>query len=420
MNITEKILASHAGLPEVSPGDMINVSVDIALCNDISGPIAIREFERIGTKKVFDQTKIYLVADHHNPCKDIQSAEQTKILREFAREYDLSNYFEAGRMGIEHCLLPELGCIKPGQIIIGADSHTCTYGALGAFATGVGSTDLAAVMATGVIWLKVPESIKYVYHGRLQPWVAGKDLILSTIGYLGTDGAQYETIEFVDQTEQKLSVESRLCIANMAIEAGAKNGIFEPDAEILNYLGINSHKVGELLRSDPGAAYRRLIDYDVSVIEPQVACPPSPSNVCSVREVGRIRIDQVVLGCCTNGRIEDLRVAAKLLKGHKVHPSVRMIIIPGTQRVFLQAVKEGLVEMFIEAGAVFSTPTCGPCLGGHMGVLASNEVAVSTTNRNFIGRMGHAKSSVYLTGPAVAAASAVVGIIAHPEDIYHG
>lgn len=420
MTITEKILARHAARAEVRPGELINVRVDLALGNDISGPLAIEEFRKIGVDRVFDPDKVYLVPDHLQPARDIQSAEQARILRDFATAYGIRHFFEVGRMGIEHCLLPEQGCIRPGDLVIGGDSHTCTYGALGAFATGVGSTDLAAVMATGEIWLRVPESIKCVYTGKLPPWVTGKDLILATIGDLGTDGACYAALEFIDATATGLSIDSRFTMANMAVEAGAKNGIFGPDGTTRDYLGRGKETPDAWPASDPDALYREVRLYDVSRLDPQVACPSSPGKVCPVQEVGEVQIDQVVIGACTNGRMEDLRLAAALLRGRQVHPRVRAIVIPGTQRILRQAMEEGLIQVFIDAGAAVSTPTCGPCLGGHMGILAAGEVALATTNRNFVGRMGHPRSQVYLAGPAVAAASAVAGRIIHPEEVAYG
>ncbi|QGP91479.1 2,3-dimethylmalate dehydratase large subunit [Neomoorella glycerini] len=417
MTITEKILAAHAGLEHVEPGQLINAKVDLALGNDITAPLAIQEFKKLGLKKVFDPERVVLVPDHFTPAKDIKSAEQAKILRDFAREQGLTNYFEIGRMGIEHCLLPEAGLVGPGDLVIGADSHTCTYGALGAFATGVGSTDLAAAMATGELWFKVPETILFRYHGRLQPWVGGKDLILSTIGRIGVDGARYMAMEFTGEAIRELSMDGRFTMANMAIEAGGKNGIFAVDAKTVEYIQGRLKRDYHIYQSDPDARYAREIDIDAGKIEPQVALPHLPENARSVKEIGEIKIDQVVIGSCTNGRLEDLRVAAQILKGQKVHPEVRLIIIPGTQKIYAEALEEGLIATFIEAGAAVSTPTCGPCLGGHMGILAKGERALATTNRNFVGRMGHPESEVYLAGPAVAAASAVKGRIAAPEEV---
>ncbi|OIQ60086.1 2,3-dimethylmalate dehydratase large subunit [Moorella thermoacetica] len=417
MTITEKILAAHAGLDHVEPGQLINARVDLALGNDITAPLAIQEFKKLGMKKVFDPERVVLVPDHFTPAKDIKSADQAKVLREFAREQGLTNYFEIGRMGIEHCLLPEAGLVGPGDLVIGADSHTCTYGALGAFATGVGSTDLAAAMATGECWFKVPETILFRYHGKLQPWVGGKDLILYTIGRVGVDGARYMAMEFTGETIEALSMDGRFTMANMAIEAGGKNGIFPVDEKTLAYIQGRLKRDYHLYQSDPDARYNQEIDIDASKIELQVALPHLPENARSVREIGDIKIDQVVLGSCTNGRLEDLQVAAAILKGHKVHPEVRLIVIPGTQKIYAAALEAGLINVFIEAGAAVSTPTCGPCLGGHMGILARGERALATTNRNFVGRMGHPESEVYLAGPAVAAASAVKGRIAAPEEV---
>ncbi|SHI80563.1 3-isopropylmalate dehydratase large subunit [Desulfofundulus thermosubterraneus] len=417
MTITEKILAAHAGLDRVEPGQLINVRVDLVLGNDITAPVAIKEFRRIGVEKVFDRERVVLVPDHFVPNKDIKSAEQAKILRDFARQQQLTHYFEVGRMGIEHCLLPEQGLVGPGDVVIGADSHTCTYGALGAFATGVGSTDLAAAMALGEIWLKVPESIKFVYYGELQPWVGGKDLILYTIGQIGVDGALYQAMEFTGPAIETLSMDGRLTMSNMAVEAGAKNGIVPPDEITLDYVKGRARRPYRVYQSDPGARYARVYEFDVSKLEPQVAFPHLPSNVRPVSQAGHVEIQQVVIGSCTNGRLEDLRLAARVLQGKKVHPGVRLIVIPGTQEVYRTALKEGLIEIFIDAGAAVSTPTCGPCLGGHMGILAAGERCLATTNRNFVGRMGHPESEVYLSNPAVAAASAILGRIAAPQEV---
>jgi len=417
MTITEKILARHAGLDSVEPGQLINAKLDVVLGNDITAPVAIREFEKLGMDQVFDKQRVVLVPDHFIPNKDIQSAEQALAMRTFAKKHGIVNYFEVGRMGIEHCLLPEAGLVLPGDLIIGADSHTCTYGALGAFATGVGSTDMAAAMATGEAWFKVPETIKFIYHGKLQPWVGGKDLILHTIGDIGVDGARYMAMEFTGEAIDNLSVEGRLTMSNMAIEAGGKNGIIAPDDKTLDYVKRRAKRDYQVLASDSDARYAKVIEYDVSKLEPVVSFPHLPENTRPISEVGNVTIDQVVIGSCTNGRIEDLRVAAKLLKGHKVHNEIRAIVIPGTQEIYRQAMAEGLVDIFIEAEAVVSTPTCGPCLGGYMGILAKGERCVSTTNRNFVGRMGHPESEVYLSGPAVAAASAVLGKLASPEEV---
>ena len=417
MTITEKILAAHAGREEVHPGELINVKVDLVLGNDITAPVAIREFARTGVTEVFDRERVALVPDHFVPNKDIKSAEQAKILRDFARRQGLTHYFEVGRMGIEHCLLPEQGLVGPGDLVIGADSHTCTYGALGAFSTGVGSTDLAAAMALGETWLKVPETLKFVYYGELPPWVGGKDLILYTIGRIGVDGALYMAMEFTGPAVESLSMDGRLTMANMAVEAGAKNGIVPPDEITRRYVEGRAKRPYKFYQSDPDAAYARVYEFDVSKLEPQVAFPHLPANVRPVSEAGEVRIDQAVIGSCTNGRMEDLRLAARVLQGKKVHPDVRLIVIPGTQDIYRAALQEGLVEIFLDAGAAVSTPTCGPCLGGHMGILAKGERCVATTNRNFVGRMGHPQSEVYLSNPAVAAASAVLGRIADPREV---
>jgi 3-isopropylmalate/(R)-2-methylmalate dehydratase large subunit len=417
MTITEKILARHAGLGKVVPGQLIEAQVDMVLGNDVTAPVAIREFKKLGLDKVFDKSRIVLVPDHFVPNKDIASAEQAKIVREFARDYDIENYFEVGRMGIEHCLLPEAGLVAPGELVIGADSHTCTYGALGAFSTGVGSTDMAAAMATGKAWFKVPASIKFIYFGTLNPWVGGKDLILYTIGDIGVDGARYKAMEFTGEAVSSLGMDGRFTMCNMAIEAGGKNGIIAPDDTTLKYIRFRVNRDYNLFYSDENAVYEEVKEYDVSKIEPQVAFPHLPENTRPVSQAGNIKLDQVVIGSCTNGRMDDLRLAAKVLRGKKVHPEVRTIIFPGTQNIYLQAVREGLMEIFIEAGCIVSTPTCGPCLGGHMGILAKGERALATTNRNFVGRMGHPESEVYLSNPAVAAASAVLGRIASPEEV---
>jgi len=417
MTITEKILAAHCGRKVVEPGELINARVDIVLANDITAPISIREFRASGAKKVFNKGRIVLVPDHFLPAKDIQSAEQAKLLREFAHEHKLANYFEVGRMGVEHALLPEQGIVVPGDVVIGADSHTCTYGALGAFATGVGSTDVAAAMITGEIWFKVPESMKFIYRGKLNKWVSGKDLILYTIGNIGVDGALYKAMEFVGPVIDKMGMSGRMTMANMAIEAGGKNGICAPDDTTKAYEDGRAKRKPKYYASDAGAIYSDVKEYDCSKIEPQVACPHLPENTKGVSELGGIKIDQSVVGSCTNGRIEDLRIAAKVLKGHKVHPDVRMMIIPATQEIYRQAMKEGLFDIFLDAQAAVSTPTCGPCLGGHMGILAKGEKAIATTNRNFVGRMGHPESEVYLSNPAIAAASAVLGRIGSPDEL---
>jgi len=417
MTITEKILATHAGKKQVFAGELINAKVDLILANDITGPIAIKEFEKIGAKKVFDREKIVLVPDHFTPQKDIKAAEQCKILKEFSKKQNISLYFEIGRAGIEHALLPEEGLILPGELIIGADSHTCTYGAIGAFATGVGSTDVAAAMATGECWFKVPESIKFIYYGKLNKWVGGKDLILYTIGDIGVDGALYKAMEFEGEVIKELPMHGRFTMCNMAIEAGGKSGIIVPDEKTIDYIKQKTSKEYKIYFSDPDATYADIKEYNCGNIEPLVACPHSPANVKPAKELTDITIDQVVIGSCTNGRLEDLREAAKIIKGKKVNPNVRMIVIPATQQIYKQAIAEGIIETFIEAEAVISPPTCGPCLGGHMGILAKGERAIATTNRNFIGRMGHPESEVYLCNPAVAAASAVKGRIALPEEI---
>jgi len=416
VNLAEKILAYHAGKDKVIPGEFINVKVDMVLSNDITAPIAIREFRKLGVKKVFDPQKVVMVADHFTPNKDIESAEQAKIVREFAAEQGIIHY-DVGRMGIEHVLLHEEGLVLPGDLVIGADSHTCTYGALGAFATGMGSTDIATAMATGEIWLKVPQTKKFIYKGELRKWVGGKDLILHTIGDIGVDGALYMAMEFTGEVVDSLSMDGRFTISNMAIEAGGKVGLLNVDKKTLVYITNRAKRSCKVFEADDDAEYAKVIEYDVSELEPQVALPHLPSNVKPVSMVGDIRIDQSVIGSCTNGRIEDLREAAKVLKGKKVDKNVRCIIIPGSQQVYLQAVKEGLVETFINANCAVSTPTCGPCLGGHMGILAEGEKCIATTNRNFVGRMGSPKSEVYLSNPAVAAASAVAGKIVSPESL---
>jgi 3-isopropylmalate/(R)-2-methylmalate dehydratase large subunit len=416
MTLAEKILAAHCGKKKVVPGELINVRVDMVLANDITAPIAIKEFRRIGVKKVFDPQKIVMVPDHFVPNKDILSAEQAKLMREFALEQGLI-YFEVGQMGIEHVILPEKGLVLPGDVVIGADSHTCTYGAVGAFSTGMGSTDIAAAMATGDIWMKVPPTIKFVYRGKLRKWVTGKDLILHTIGDIGVDGALYAAMEFTGEAIAALSMDSRFTMANMAIEAGGKAGIFPVDKKTLAYVKPRAQRPFKVYEPDQDAEYARVVEYDVSRVEPQVAFPHLPSNTKPISKVGKIKIDQAVIGSCTNGRLEDIQIAAKVLKGKQVAPHVRCIIIPGSQQVYLEALREGLVEAFINAGAVVSTPTCGPCLGGYMGILAAGERCVSTTNRNFVGRMGSTKSEVYLANPAVAAASAIAGRIAGPEEV---
>ncbi|HHT9135970.1 MAG TPA: 3-isopropylmalate dehydratase large subunit [Candidatus Wunengus sp. YC60] len=417
MTITEKIIAAHAGLKEVHPGQFVYANVDICLGNDITAPIAIEEFEKAGVGNVFDPEKIVLVPDHFTPNKDIKSAQQSKSLRIFAEKHRLKHYFEIGRMGIEHALLPEKGIVAPGDLVIGADSHTCTYGALGAFSTGVGSTDLAACFATGKVWLKVPESIKFVFHGKVKNWTSGKDLILYTIGKIGVDGALYKAMEFTGSAISQLPMDDRFAICNMAIEAGAKSGIIAPDKNTEEYIKGRVGKKHVTYQSDPECNYTKTYEFNADEISPQIALPSLPENTKPVEEVSGIKIDQVVIGSCTNGRISDLRVAAQFLKGKKAHPSIRLIIIPATQDIYKQALQEGLIEVFIDAEAVVSTPTCGPCLGGHMGILAEGERALSTTNRNFVGRMGHPKSEIYLCSPAVAAASAITGKITPPDEI---
>jgi 3-isopropylmalate/(R)-2-methylmalate dehydratase large subunit len=396
---------------------LILAKVDIALGNDITAPIAIKEFRGAGAKKVLDREKVVLVADHFAPNKDIASAIQCQTLREFAQEQGLVHFYEGGDMGVEHALLPEKGIVVPGDLIIGADSHTCTYGALGAFATGVGSTDLAAAMITGECWFKVPESARFVYSGACPPWVTGKDLILHTIGDIGVDGARYLAMEFVGEAISKLSMAERFSMANMAVEAGGKNGIMAPDQTTLAYVQDRALRPYQIYASDPGASYIFEKTYDVNTLEPMVAAPPSPENVLPVRELGLVRIDQAVIGSCTNGRLEDLRQAAQVVRGRKVAKGVRLIVIPATPWIYSQAMEEGLLKVFMDAGAVIGPPTCGPCLGGHMGILAPGEVAVATTNRNFTGRMGHPQSKVYLANPAVTAASAIAGRIVHPEEV---
>lgn len=417
MTMTQKILAAHAGLDEVKAGQLIMADVDLVLGNDITTPVAVNEFRKNGFEQVFDKQKIAIVPDHFTPNKDIKAAEQCKFIREFAYEQEIENYFEVGEMGIEHALIPEQGLAVPGDVIIGADSHTCTYGALGAFSTGIGSTDMAAAMATGKTWFKVPGAIKFTLTGRPGKWVSGKDIILHIIGMIGVDGALYRSMEFVGDGIAHLSMDSRFTMANMAIEAGAKNGIFLVDDQTLAYVKEHSTKPYTVYEPDPDAEYETEYTIDLSKIRPTVAFPHLPENTRTIDEVGSIKIDQVVIGSCTNGRIEDIRVAASILKGRKVANGVRVIVFPATQKIYLQALREGLIEQLIEAGAVVSTPTCGPCLGGHMGILASGERAVATTNRNFVGRMGHPESEVYLASPAVAAASALTGRISNPEDI---
>ncbi len=417
MTMTQKILADHAGKTEVKAGELIMADLDLVLGNDVTTPVAVKEYIKAGAKDIFDKDKVVIVLDHFTPNKDIKAAEQCVISRKFAKEQEITNFYDVGSMGIEHCLLPEKGLVVPGNAVIGADSHTCTYGALGAFSTGIGSTDMAAGMMKGKTWFKVPAAIKFNLTGKLNKWVSGKDVILHIIGMIGVDGALYKSMEFTGEGLESLSMDDRFTIANMAIEAGGKNGIFDVDEKTLEY--IREHAPGKsykIYKADEDAEYEELYNIDLSEIKPAVAFPHLPENVKTIDEIEDIKIDQVVIGSCTNGRISDLRTAAEIMKGKKVADGVRAIVIPGTRDVQLQAIKEGLAEIFIEAGAVFSTPTCGPCLGGHMGILAKGERAVSTTNRNFVGRMGHPESEVYLAGPAVAAASAVSGKISAPED----
>jgi len=418
MTLTEKILAAHAGKRAVSPGDIISINLDLVMANELSAAVAITEFRKIkGATRVWDADKIALVPSHFTPNKDIATATLSTLMRDFAKEQNIKHYFEVGRGGIEHVVLPENGFIGPGMTIIGGDSHTTTYGGLGAFATGVGSTDIAAAFATGEMWVRVPPSIKIVYQGSLRPFISGKDLILYTIGKIGVDGAIYAAIEFTGPTMKELPISSRFTMANMSIEAGAKNGIFQVDATAEAYCAAVGKKDYTVYHADKDAEYQQIVEIDCSKIEPQVALPWLPDNTKNASDLNDLRIHQAVIGTCTNGRIEDMRQAAEILKGRKVHPDVRVIVIPGSQKVFMQCLKEGLSEIFVEAGCVLSTPTCGPCVGGHMGVLSEGERCISTTNRNFKGRMGHVKSEVYLTSPYVAAASAVMGYIAGPEQV---
>jgi 3-isopropylmalate/(R)-2-methylmalate dehydratase large subunit len=417
MSMTQKILAAHAEREAVSPGEIIRARCDLVLGNDITAPLAIREFRRIGAGRVFDRTKIALVLDHFTPNKDIKAAELCRIVRDFAREHRILHFYEGGDAGVEHVILPEKGLVGPGDVVIGADSHTCTYGALGAFSTGVGSTDLAAGMATGTCWFKVPEAVRFELQGRMPEDVGGKDVILSVIGRIGVDGAAYKSMEFGGPGLSSLGVDDRLTMANMTIEAGAKNGIFETDEITRSYLRSSGAAGRTEFRADEDAAYEATIRIDLSALKPVVALPSSPANVIPADEADRVRIDQVVIGSCTNGRISDLRIAARILRGRRASKGLRLIVLPGSQRVYAQALEEGLLSVFLEAGAVIGPPTCGPCLGGHMGVLAAGERAVATTNRNFVGRMGHPESHVYLAGPAVAAATAVLGRVASPKEI---
>ena len=417
MTIAEKILAKHAGLEEVKPGQLISAKLDITLANDITGPVAIKEFKKIGINKVFNKDRVVFVPDHFVPNKDIKSAQQAKEVREFSKEQNLTNYFEVGRMGIEHALLPEKGIVTAGDLIIGADSHTCTYGALGAFATGVGSTDLACAMASGETWFKVPSTIKVEFNGKLNKWVSAKDLILHLIGDIGVDGALYKVLEIGGSTIEEMEMDGRLTICNMAIEAGAKAGIIVPDKITKEYLESRSIRQPVFYETDKDAQYEKVITYDVSKIEPTVAFPHLPENTKPISQVGNIKIDQAVIGSCTNGRLSDIKVTAEILKNRTVHPDVRLIVFPGTQDIYLEALKLGYIETIIKAQGAVSTPTCGPCLGGYAGILAEGERCISTTNRNFVGRMGHTKSEVYLSSPAVAAASAILGRIASPEEL---
>lgn len=417
MTMTQKILAAHAGLESVTAGQLIEAKLDMVLGNDVTSPVAINEMNKFGKNEVFDKTRISLVMDHFTPNKDIQSAQNCKQVREFARSHGILHYYDVGKMGIEHALLPEQGIVACGDCIIGADSHTCTYGALGAFSTGVGSTDMAAGMVTGKAWFKVPSAIKVVITGKKAPYISGKDVILHLIGEIGVDGALYKSLEFTGDGISELSMDDRLCISNMAIECGAKNGIFPVDDITLQYVNARAEREYTIYEADDDAEYDSEIVIDLSTLRPTVAFPHLPENTHTIDEIDKIEIDQVVIGSCTNGRMEDMRTAAEIMKGHKVADGVRVIVIPATQNIYLQCIKEGLTEIFIEAGAIVSTPTCGPCLGGHMGILAAGERAVSTSNRNFVGRMGHTESEIYLASPAVAAASAVKGYIADPAEV---
>ena len=417
MTMTQKILADHAGLERVQAGELIEVGLDMVLGNDVTAPVAIKELSKFKDSKVFDKDKIALVPDHFTPNKDIKSAENCKCMRDYAISNDITNYFEVGCMGIEHALLPEKGVVTAGDCIIGADSHTCTYGALGAFSTGVGSTDMAAGMVTGKAWFKVPSAIKFVLTGKMKKWVSGKDVILHIIGKIGVDGALYKSMEFTGEGIKNLTMDDRFTIANMAIEAGAKNGIFPVDEFTLEYIKEHSTKPYKVYEADEDAVYDEVIEVNLSELEPTVAFPHLPENTRTIGETENIKIDQVVIGSCTNGRISDIRIAAEVMKGRKIAPGIRAIVIPATQDIYLTALKEGLITTFVQAGCIVSTPTCGPCLGGHMGVLAAGERAISTTNRNFVGRMGHVESEVYLASPAVAAASAVTGKISSPDEL---
>ena len=417
MTMTQKILAAHAGLENVKAGDLIEAKLDLVLGNDVTTPVAVDVFDKAGFTRVFDKDKIAIVLDHYTPCKDIKSAQLCKTARDFARKHAITHFYDVGQVGIEHALLPEKGIVGPGEMIIGADSHTCTYGALGAFSTGVGSTDMAAGMAAGENWFKVPSAIKVVLTGKLRPWVSGKDVILHLIGMIGVDGALYKSLEFTGEGVKELSMDDRFTIANMAIEAGAKNGVFPVDDKTIEYITGRVNRPYTVYEADPDAEYERVVEIDLNTLESTVALPHLPSNTKTVKEVAGMHIDQVVIGSCTNGRISDLRIAAQILKGRKVAEGVRCIVIPATQDIYMQCLTEGLTQTFIEAGCAVSTPTCGPCLGGHMGCMCEGERAVTTTNRNFVGRMGHVKSEVVLASPAVAAASAVKGCIASPEEL---
>ena len=417
MTITEKILASHADLPRVEPGDLVECRVDMLFANDITAPLAIQQFERIGVERVFDPDRVAFVLDHYSPSKDIASAEQCRITREFVRKHGLPHFYDVGRAGIAHVLLAEEGFVAPGELFVGADSHTCNHGALGAFATGVGSSDLAAAMGTGRLWFRVPHTLRFVFRGTLPRWVTGKDLVLRIIGDIGVDGARYAAMEFAGPVLRQLSMDERFSITNMAVEAGAKNGIMEPDEVVLEWVRPRARRPFQPVYADPDASYAAVYEYDVTDMDPVVSAPSSPANVVSVREAAGVRVDQCFIGTCTNGRIEDLRQAARVLAGRKVHPDVRLLVIPATPRIYRQALEEGLIQVFLDAGAAVSTPTCGPCIGGHMGVLADGEVCVSTSSRNFIGRMGHRGSKVYLSNAAVAAAAAVAGRLVHPDEV---
>ncbi len=416
MTLAEKILAAHTGRKSVQPGEFLNVTVDLVMTTDGTGLIAVRQFEKMGARKVFDPKKVVLVLDHLAPAPNVESAETGKVLREFALRHG-TLFYDVGRSGIVHVLLPEQGLVLPGDLVAGGDSHTCTYGALGAFSTGMGATDIAYAMAFGQTWMRVPESIRLIYEGRLSPWVGGKDLILYTLGRIGVEGAGYQAVEFTGPAVASLGMDDRFTMANMAVEAGAKAGLFSPDEQTLAYVKERANRPYTVCHPDPDALYAQTIEFDVSSLEPQVSFPPSPANARPVSQAGGIEIDQAVIGSCTNGRISDLRAAAHILAGQKIHPKVRCIVLPGSREVYLRALREGLIETFVQAGAAVSTPTCGPCVGGHMGVVAAGERCVSTTNRNFIGRMGSPKAEIYLANPWVAAASAVAGRIIHPREV---